>query len=124
MIIIHLNTLYLIGFSMLTVAAKYLQDFTVHVGNTSNINDHNDICAYHSGTIPASGTAVLPCDGVKVARYLSVINSKKHEDYYYFFLCEVVIIGAVAAGTYTMFVVITISYKTMFCSTLIHIVIV
>ena len=75
-----------------------LQDFTVHIRNSSNIDHHIDICAYHPGYISDGGRAVLPCDEEKVSRYLSVINSQVHSHYFYFFLCEVVVIGAMAAG--------------------------
>ena len=84
--------------SIFTVLNERLQDFTVLVSNRSNIDDQADICAYHPGYIQDGGRALLPCDGIKVARYLSVINSQVHENYDWFFLCEVVVIGAVAAG--------------------------
>ena len=89
-------------FSIFVGYTDNLQDFTVRVGNSSNIDYHFDICAFHPGYIPAAGRAVLPCDGIKVARYLSIVNSKKHTFYYYFYMCEVVIIGAVAAGKCNM----------------------
>ena len=71
--------------------------------SSSNINNHIDVCAYHPGYIPSGGRAVLPCDEVKVARYLSVINSEVHVEYDLFYLCEVVVTGAVAAGKRTTY---------------------
>ena len=98
----------LIVFSVFADYTKRLQDFTVRVGNSSNIDYHFDICAFHPGYIQASGRAVLPCDG-KVARYLSIVNSRNHWSYYNFYLCEVIIIGAVAAGKHNKEIVVMVS---------------
>ena len=85
---------------MLVEYYRRLQNFSVYVSNSSDIDYHLDRCAYHKGRMTASGRAVLPCDGTKVARYLSVVNSFAHFLYDEFYLCEVVVIGALAAGMY------------------------
>ena len=89
--------------SLLTDYNEPLQDFIVRLSNSSNIDEHKDICAYHPGYIPSSGRAVLPCDRIKAARYLSVTNKESKEPYQDFYMCEVVVIGVVAAGMYTFF---------------------
>ena len=85
------------SFSVYVSTNKRLHDFSVYVSNSSNISHHVDICAYHPGFIPAAGNAELPCNGTKVARYLSVIVNT-HRLHYGFFLCEAVVIGALAIG--------------------------
>ena len=87
----------------ISAATERLQDFTVHLSNSCNIDNHREISAYHPGYIPASGRAVLPFYGTNVATCLSIKNNK-HSLYYHFLLCEVVVIGAVAAGVCIVYV--------------------
>ena len=69
------------------------------MSNSSNINDHTDVCANESGTIPNRGKRTFQCTNVpKMARYVSVINGKG-KDHSAFALCEVVVIGTEAQGT-------------------------